>query len=487
MRKMLNLILATSTLVACTAGPDYSGPPVISSAADHPEFVRAAPDVAADQPALASWWLLLDDAALTQLIEQALADNPGMAAAQARIAQARSSIRQEQVSRLPVVGAQATVIQAQVPGLDIQQGPPAQPGEEETQDQDDRIGLYNLGLSANWELDFAGGTRRRIEAANAQAAASIANADDARLQLTAEVARAYVNLREVQARSEALRAQQQQQEEILRLTYQSYQQGTLPLLPVGTENGELELINARLATAEADEAIFLDALAVLTGRVPGTVTPEMLGSAGVPLPPVEVAVGDPAGLISRRPDIRAAERNLAAAYARIGVAEAARFPKLSFMGILGLGGSSPEDVFDPANLAPIAIPRLEWNFLDFGRARTGVDRAEAARDEAEANYRQIVLASLQDAERALARFAQQRANVTALARIKQQADGAADLNRQRSAAGTISRIDLNRSLRQQEQAEADLQGGTAALTLAWIALQKSLGLGWQENATSATH
>ena len=153
---------------------------------------------------------------------------------------------------------------------------------------------------------------------------------------------------------------------------------------------------------------------------------------------------------------------------------------MSFTGILGLGGSSLDDVVDVGDFSALAIPRLQWNFLDFGRVDAAIDQAGAARNEAVANYQQTVLLALQDAERALARFGQQRVALAASMQIKKQADGAADLNRQRFAAGAISKADLNRALREQQQASGDLVRAKGALTLAWIALQKSLGLGWQE-------
>ncbi len=481
MRKAIPPLLAFMLVSGCTAGPNYSGPPEIVSANASERFVRAGSEVSAEPPALAEWWVLLNDPNLTRLIEAALMDNPSLQAAQARIAQARASIRQERAGRLPALGTQATTVQGRLPGLEIRNGaPPSSRLPDPQAESDDTISLYNVGLNANWEVEFAGGSRRRIEAANAQAAAAVANAEDAKVQLTAEVASNYVNLREAQFRAAQYRTQIELQKDILALTYQRYQQGALPLFPVGNENAELEVLKSQLAEAEADSAVQIDALAILTGRVPGS-TSEELGAAGdVPLPPELVTVGDPAGLIARRPDIRAAERNLAAATARIGVAEAARFPKLSFMGILGLGGSSPDDILDLGNLSALTIPRLEWNFLDFGRVDASVDQAGAVRDEAVASYRKTVLAALQDAERALARFGQQRVALASRAQIKLQADSAVDLNRQRLAAGAISRADLDRSLRDQQQASADLVRAKATLTLAWIALQKSLGLGWQE-------
>ncbi|ATW02129.1 MULTISPECIES: efflux transporter outer membrane subunit [Alphaproteobacteria] len=480
-RKSIPFLLIAATLAGCTAGPDYAGPPELAAAGGAGGFIRAGDKVSSTVPELAEWWILLDDPGLDRLIEAALADNPSLEAVGARIAQSRASLAQENAGRLPSLGTQATVVQGRLPGLDIQGGPPLPPGTPgmPPEEEDDTISFYNAGLNANWEIDFGGGTGRRIEAANAQLAAAVANAEDARVQLTADVANAYVNLREAQQRVVRYRLQSELQEQILVLTYQRYQQGTLPLFPVGNANAELELLKSQLAEAEADEAVLLDALAVLTGRAPGAPSLEVAPIGEIPLPPERVAVGDPASLIARRPDIRAAERTLAAATARVGVAEAAKFPKLSFMGILGLGGTSPEDIFDVGEFSAIAIPRLQWNFLDFGRVDASIDRAGAARREAAANYRQTVLAALQDAERALARFAQQRAALAALIQVKRHADKSADLNRQRFESGAISRIDLNRTLREQEKANTDLARGRAALTLAWIAVQKSLGLGWQ--------
>lgn len=481
MRHSISLPLTIALLAGCTAGRDYSGPPEILSADSGHRFVRASEPVSASAPTLAEWWLLLEDPELTRLVEAALSENPSLQAAQARVAQARASVRQDRAGRMPTLGTQATTIQGRLPGLDIQGGPPPSSGQSDPgAESDDALSFYNVGLNANWELEFAGGSRRRIEASNAQAAATVASAEDAKVQLTAEVASNYVNLRDAQFRADQYRTQIELQEEILALTYQRYQQGALPLFPVGNANAELEVLKSQLAEAEADKAVLLDALAILSGRVPGSVDQELTTPRKIPLPPEQVTVGDPASLVARRPDIRAAERTLAAATARIGVAEAARFPKLSFMGILGLGGTSPDDILDVSEFSALAIPRLEWNFLDFGRIDASVDRAGAVRDEAAATYRQTVLSALQDAERALARFGQQRVALAASAQIKLQTDSAARLNRQRFAAGAISKADLNRALRDRQQASADLMRAKGALTLAWIALQKSLGLGWQE-------
>ncbi|MGX7927232.1 efflux transporter outer membrane subunit [Tsuneonella sp. HG094] len=477
MRKLPIIIAPLAFVVGCTSGPDYAGPPEVETASG--AFLRAGADVDPQAPLASDWWTLLGDPVLDEIERRALATNPGIAAARARIEQARASVRQERANRLPAVAAQATTVQAKIPGLDIQSGPPGgTPGAPAEPEEQDSLSIYNVGLNANWEIDFAGGQARRVEALNAQAAASVANAEDAQVQLSAEVARSYVSLREAQARLALAERERDLQQQTVALTYSRYTRGALPLFPVGNANAELELLNSRIAEARADIAVLKDTLSVLSGEAPGALDEMLSSKRDIPLPPARVAVGDPAALIERRPDVRAAERSLAAANARIGVAEAARFPKLSFMGILGLGGSKPDDVFDLGNLSAIALPRLQWNLLDFGRSAAAVDQAQSAREEALERYREVVLGAVRDAEQSLARFGQQRANVAALAQVSRQADTAAKLNEQRREAGVISQADLNASLRQREQAKANLDRAIAAMTNGWIAVQKSLGLGW---------
>ena len=480
MKNPIPQLLALSLLSACTVGPDYAGPPDLAGArVPEAAFARQTADTTSTTPLLADWWVALDDPVLTELEQMAIVGNPGLEAAQARVVQARASVRQERANRWPTAGAQATSIQANLPGLDLQANSEPPPGEPPSDEDSSSLSFYNVGLSANWEIDLAGGQKRKIEATNALAAASVANAADAQVQLTAEVARTYVALRERQLRIVSLRQEVALQERTLQLTIQRFQQGTVAAFPVGEANNDLQSLIAALAATEADAATYLNALAVLVGQAPGNLDDFLAGSAPIPLPPKQVSVGDPASLIARRPDIRAAERNLAAATARIGVAEAARFPKISFMGILGIGGTSPSDVFDLANLSTIAVPQLQWGLLDFGRTAAGIDQAEAAQTEAEARYQEIVLGALQDAENSLSRFAQQRQTVAALAQIEQSATRAAELNRQRYEAGVITLARLNAAERERLMTEANLQQATAALTASYIAIQKSLGLGWE--------
>jgi outer membrane protein, multidrug efflux system len=483
MAKFKGLLFVPLLLSGCVVGPDYSGPPELGRAAPQSTFVRQAPNVAVNEPAIAEWWTSLKDPVLDELERRALAANPSLQAAQARIRQARESVRQERANRFPTLAAQGTSVFADLPGIDLQSntgGGAPTPTPPPDQDEGTSLQFFNLGLNANWEIDLAGGQVRKIEAANALAAAAAYNAADAHVQLTAELAQAYTNLRDRQQRATALRRGLELQQQQLDLAAQRFRRGTVPAFTVGQANRAVQVTTSDLAAAEAEIETYLNALAVLAGEAPGSLDPLLAPARDIPLPPASVAIGDPASLIRRRPDIRAAERNLAAATARIGVAESARFPKISFMGILGIGGRSVGDLVDLANISKIAVPQIQWGLLDFGRTSAAIAQTRAGRAEAEAQYRQVVLGALQDAETSLSRFAQQRRTVAALAEIKRSADQSAVLMRQRYDSGVISRGDYLEAERQRLLAEANLSSAVASLTGAYIAIQKALGLGWSE-------
>lgn len=482
-------ILAEVTLAGCAGGPRYAGPPAVALAsAEQSGFVRARRAPVETLSPAARWWEALGDPTLDGLIVRGLAANPTIAAAEARLRQARASLRLERANLTPSVTASGLYAHARVPGLDlnsVQSGsssagadsaPPKNGSEAETTVLD----LYNVGFDASWEIDLFGGQRRTIEAARATAQAAEANLGDAQVSLSAEIAQAYVNLRDRQRRLALNTRSVSLQEQMLSLTRQRYARGTASRLDVTRLEEQLEGTRADIAPLNADLEAYLDELATLTGDAPGVLDVTLQVVAPLPLPPPTVAVGDPAALIRRRPDIRAAERRLAASTARIGAAEAARFPRLSFMGVVGIGGTRPSDLTDLDNFSLILAPQLSWSFLDFGRNKARVLQAEAARDEAVAQYRASVLAALRDAEDSLSHFRYRRITVATLARAKASADTATALSIQRYRAGTSTLIDLLDAERQQIAAEQRLLVAEAELTTDFVAIQKALGLGWAD-------
>lgn len=486
MAKKLSLI-PLLLLGACTVGPNYAEPPkAIGSAATPPAgFARADATVATAAPAVADWWTTLNDPMLTWLEDRALEANPNVAVAQARLKQARASLRLERANQAPNANASATYLHADLPGLNLggsQSGEGqggAEGGSGGGSSGGQSVDFFNLGFDASWEIDLFGGRRRTVEAARASAAAAEANVADAQVSLSADVAQAYVGLRDAQQRLILAREASRMQRDTLKLTEQRFTNGTASQLEVERLRNQVESTDAQILPLSASVETYLNALAILIGEAPGTLDQRLGQAAPVPLPPAQVAVGDPTALLQRRPDIRAAERNLAAQTAKIGVAEAAKFPRLNLMGIIGIGGTSLDALTDLDNLVTLGAPMLQWNVLNFGRANARVGQAEGARDEAEARYRGAVLAALRDAEDSLSRFRARRNTVATLARAKASADRSAVLMQQRYRAGAATLIDTLDAERQRVAAEQSLSQAVAGLTNDYVALQKALGLGWR--------
>lgn len=468
LRRATVTALISTLLAGCaTVGPNYTGAPDAAPAASARAGFLRAPDVSA-QPLNARWWESLGDPVLNQIIVDALAGSPSLAAANARVAQSRASLAASKTAVLPSVNTSFAAPYINVPGNLVGDGGGR-----------DEINAFNLGFDAAWEIDLFGGTRRKIEAAVARAEAAEAGVADARVTLSAEIARAYVGLRARQA----MQGLQQRQVAIDRtladLARERLNAGTASAQPVNAAEAQAFASEADLARTGAEIAVTMDQIAVLTGKEPGALDALLMPAAAIPLPPAQVAVGDPAQMLRSRPDIRAAERQLAAANADIGVQVANKFPKISFLGLLGLGGQNIGDVFDPSNIVGIALPQIKWSLFDGGRAERQVDVAKGAYAEAEARYRQAVLGALQDAEGSLARFGAQRVAFGRVLDAEQRARKTVQLQEQRLAGGTASRTDKLNAERQALQVSISAATSRAELATAFVAVEKALGLGWQ--------
>jgi NodT family efflux transporter outer membrane factor (OMF) lipoprotein len=470
MRIYLYLLPLALALSACTLGPVYQGPPA-TLAVQPQSFARAdAAAMPATAPAQA-WWLALNDAQLNQLVNQVLSANPDIAIARARLRQSRAQQRLETANGMPKIGASALYAHARLPG--------STGDTPETSTDSTSLNLYNVGFDATWEIDLFGGQRRAREAAVATAEASAANLADVQVSLAAETADAYVNLRDRQARVALGEQSLKMQEQMRDLTVQRFKGGTASELDVVRLDNQLGRARTDLLPLQGQMESYLDQLATLAGMAPGSLAlPLPAGAPAIPLPPAAVAIGDPGALLRRRPDVRAAERTLAADTAKIGQAEAARYPSLQLLGVVGVGGTRASDLTHLDDFSAIAAPMLSWNFLDFGRNQARVAQAGGMRDEAEAQYHKAVLGALREAEGALTGFRTARASVASLARTKASADRALVLTQQRYQAGTSTLIDLLDTTRQQVSAEQGLSQGKTQLAHSFIAIQKALGLGW---------
>jgi NodT family efflux transporter outer membrane factor (OMF) lipoprotein len=467
LRLSMLTIAGTAAIAGCTLGPNYHGAPTAAPVAAHASsFNRAPKDVTAATPAAAAWWKSLNDPQLDRLIEAALADSPDIRAAQARLRESRAGLRGQQSNELPKTSGSAAYLHAHLPSSPLNIS---------------SASLYDVGFDATWEVDLFGGTRRAIEAASAEASAVDADLADTHVQLSAEIAQAYVDLRDQQQRIALVRESAELEERILTLTQQRREQGVASDLDVERIRTQVENTRETLIPLDAQITESLDQLAVLTGREPGALDIELTTAGQLPALPATVAVGDPAALLRKRPDIRAAEWRLVSANAQIGEHEADWFPKLTLIGDLGFTASDPGHLLRSNNFTWVGAPLLQWNGLDFGRTKAKVDQAKAGFDEAEAKYESTVLSALRDANVALSRYGHQRDNVVSLRNVETSATRAATLTQQRYQAGTSSALDWLDAERTRFSAQQNRISGDADLIKDYVALQKSLGLGWQHD------
>ncbi|MEJ1966846.1 MAG: efflux transporter outer membrane subunit [Gammaproteobacteria bacterium] len=461
----LALLAASSVIAGCTVGPDFHGAPnVAPEAVRAPAFTRTPTQGFSASPATATWWNTLGDRELDHLVETALAQSPDIRAAQARLKQSRAQLRQHQRDALPKGSASAAYLHAELPTSTLDLG---------------AVSFYNVGFDATWEVDLFGGTRRAIEAAASDAQAVAADLADTHVQLSAEVAQTYIDLRDRQQRIALVRKSTEVEEQVLTLTQQRRAQGVASDLDVERVRTQVENTRAAIIPLDAQLVESLDELAFLTGREPGALDAELTATAALPKLPETIPVGDPATLLRQRPDIRAAEWQLVSKNAQIGQHVADWFPKLTLLGFLGFSAADPGNLTRSENFMWIGAPILQWNALDFGRTRARVDQSKAGLEEAEAKYESTVLGALRDANVALSRYGHQRDSVLSLRNVEASASHSADLTEQRYRAGTTSALDWLDAERTRFSAEQNRISAEAELARDYVALQKSLGLGWQ--------
>lgn len=476
--KTLFAVALLASVSACTTvGPNYAGAPeTASSAANRGAFLRAGQAVPAAP--IARWWETLGDAELTRLIDSALASSPNIAIANAKIAQARAGLAANKTASVPTIGTSASAPYVNIPANLV--------NPDSTKDRTD-FQRFSLGFDASWELDLFGGTRRKIESASAQAEAAEAGLADAQVSLSAEVARAYTGLRTRQTMLGMLEQQRSLDARLVTLAAQRFQRGTAPEQPLDQARAQLAQTEGQIASTRAEATVLTDQIAMLTGREPGALDQELAAPQAIPTPPATVAVGDPARLLRNRPDIRIAERQLVAANADIGANMAEKFPKVSFMGLLGLGGGSIGDMLNPSEMIGLVLPRISWTLFDGGRTDAKIEVSKGAYAEAEARYQATVLSALTDAENSLTRFGSDRIELGKALDAEAQAKRVVRLQLQRVRGGTISESDALNAERQRLQLGMAAINAQAELMSDYIAVQKALGLGWSDpNAVSKT-
>jgi NodT family efflux transporter outer membrane factor (OMF) lipoprotein len=470
-RKTLVFALALP-LAGCAVGPNYAGPPEVAAAAvAAPTFHRAGEAIAGAPHA--QWWLDLNDAQLNGLVEAAL-KSPDIAIAEARLRQSRAGLKQSRTSLLPSGSASTLYLRADGLGNALAGASGGNPGAA----GNSVLEFYNAGFDASWEVDVFGGKRRGVEGAIAQVHAAEARLEDVKVSLAAEVAQAYVSLRSAQENLALNQRNVEIEVRLLDLTQRRRDGGAASDLDVERLNLQVQSTRADAIPLRAQVDEQLNRLAVLTGRAPGELDEGLSTASPIPAPPAVVNVGDPASLLRRRPDIRAAEQALIQKNAAIGQRIADRFPKVTLLGVIGFGSTDASDLLNSNNSTSIFAPMLQWQAVDFGLGVARVEQARGEMDEAEATYRKTVLAALQDAETSLSRYGRQRQNLASLSSVQASADRAAAMMQKRVEGGTATTLDVLDAERQRISAEQSVAQAKAMLTQDYIALQKSLGLGW---------
>jgi NodT family efflux transporter outer membrane factor (OMF) lipoprotein len=407
--------------------------------------------------------MTLSDMDLANLVERALIANPDLQAARARIreARARRGIARAGLSPTVDLGGSATVSR----------------GSEEIGSGAQRE-LYRTGFDANWEIDVFGGRRRSIEAAQGDLEASVADYQDVLVSLVAEVALNYVDARTLQAQLQVAEENLKAQAETLQLVEWRLAAGLANSLDVEQAKSNLENTRAQLPRLRSAIEAAKNRLAILLGIFPGMLGPQLNAGKPIPEAPLEVAVGVPAEALRRRPDVRRAERQLAAQTARIGVATADLYPKFNLPGTIGLEALSTNHLFSSSSAAWSLIGQFAWPVFRGGAIRQNIEVQNALQEQSIKQYEATILIALEDVENALAAFAEERERQDALMEATQSAQRAADLARDQYSSGLIdfqSVLDAERTLL---NAQDQLVQSKGQVTANVISLYKALGGGW---------
>lgn len=462
--------LTALALTACVAvGPDYT--PVQGVEAAGWQRLDPADGLFSTAPSgdLSQWWRQFDDPLLTTLVDEALAAGPDLRSAVARLREARARRTTALAGFFPEVTGTAS-------GRSSKSSSATGGG--------DTRELYSAGFDAGWELDLFGGVRRGVEAADADLAAAAATLEETRVSLAAEVAANYVEVRSLQLRLAIARDNLASQSETLQLTEWREQAGLANRQEVDQARSNREQTRAQIPALQTALAEAEHRLDLLLGRPPGTLHPRLAAAGDLPPVPEQIAVGIPAEALRQRPDLRAAERSVAAATARVGVAEAARYPNFRLSGSLGLEALTLGALDNGGAGASSLLGSISVPLFDAGRRRSQVEVQDALREQALVSYEKTLLAALQEVESALVALARNRERSAALTLATGAAQSAAELARQRYAAGLIdfqSVLDTERSVRALEDSLASTRTDGV---LALIKLYKALGGGWSPQSAA---
>jgi NodT family efflux transporter outer membrane factor (OMF) lipoprotein len=452
------VVLVAVSLPGCLVGPDYVRPedPLPNGhQATMQEFEQSESPVRV-------WWQTFDDDKLVALIARAEHANLDLQRAVARIMEARAQVGVATGEQWPQVGATADYSLGAASAAVVTDGT-------------DTAGVLAAGFALGWEIDVFGRIRRGIESAEAGFEASIEDYRDVMVSLFSEVAASYVDVRAFQMRIEFAQQNIELQRDSLQLTRDRFNAGLTSALDVAQAESHLADTEATIPNLEAALEFALNRLAILIGTPPGSLHDELGEPTEVPVPPDTIAVGLPAELLRQRPDIRSAERALAAQTAQIGVATADLYPRFSLAGLLTFDVAGPGD---GSGVSWSIVPGMRWNIFNAGRVRSQIQVEEARTEQLFLAYEQTVLLALEDVENSLVAYSKEQARQQKLMEAVDASQRAVDLVRTQYLAGLTNFQNVLDSQRTLFRLEDQLAESEGLLSQDLVFLYRALGGGW---------
>ena len=476
MVSLLTAIAASAALgigvSSCAVGPDYVAP-TVELASFHNHAVASATQAATPAPPLDSWWTGFNDPMLVAVVQRALAQNLDLAAAFARVQQARATAAAAGAQLLPTVDLDAAGT-AEHQSLDNPLGELGQSAPGYGRDQRE----YTVGAAASWEIDLAGGLRRNAAAARDEAQAAVAEQVGTRITVAADAADAYLQIRGFQARLSVAQDQIDTDAHLLDLVKVRRRLGAAEEREVAQAEALLNQAKSTVPPLRTELEAQLNRLDVLMGVQPGTYAQQLAAPVAIPAIPSIGNDDQPLDVLRRRPDIIAAERRLAGSNERIGVAVSDYYPKISLSGALGFDSTSASHLVSAQAFQPIGSGALRWRLFDFGKIDSEVAQARGAHAEALAAYRQTALKAAEDVENAFMSLAQTEARRQELEDEVVSLTRARDLSERAYKAGAITLTDVLDADRQLLVARDDLDSTRADAARAAVSVFRALGGGW---------
>ncbi len=454
-----------------SVGPDYTRPdspePGLKGVADAKQQKQVEANLTKEK--LADWWRVFEDPVMSQLIQEALKGNLDLRQARARVREARARMTISRAGLFPSLDSSALMQKSRKISTATPQG-------EGVFTESD---YYSAGFDASWEIDIFGGTRRAVEAAQADIQAQQAALQSVWVSLAGEVAQTYVSIRSYQQRIKVALGNLRVQTETLEILESRLKAGLSDELHVQQARYNLESTRSAIPALKSGLERAFNTLAVLLGKMPGELQDRLKKSSPIPTAPFNVVLKIPAGTLRQRPDILLVERNLAAQTARIGEATAKLYPKFHLIGSIGLESLKAENLLSTDNRAWSILPRIDWPIFHAGSIRANIKMQSAKQEQMLAQYEKAVLQAAKEIRDALISFNQEHDRMAALGAAVEAAQAAMEIAAQKYRHGLLNFTDVLDAQRSLFAYDDNRIRSQEAITSNLISLYKALGGGWK--------